>query len=191
MEDTKITEEKPPQDVKIAHEMPPPESSLPSQDDGHSYVEAMTNPVTTNGKVEPDGQSSETVQDACDGPSLGQDQLLPTNTSASTSTDEVDKTETDQPDITLENSKTGEIIDSNDEQKAQDGSSIDSAHVHVDEVTLPASSPEVKASKNEEHVVLSDGHSSLAVNESQNEDHLVLCEENSYLEVRGEILWIM
>ncbi|XP_075648027.1 protein WEAK CHLOROPLAST MOVEMENT UNDER BLUE LIGHT 1-like [Castanea sativa] len=183
MEDTKITEEKPPQDVKIAHEMPPPESSLPSQDGGHSYVEAMTNPVTTNGKVEPDGQSSKTVQDVSDGPSLGQDQLLPTYTSASTSTDEVDKTETDQPDITLENFKTGEIIDSNDEQKAQDGSSIESAHVHVDEVTLPASSPEVKASKNEDHVVLSDEHSSLAVNESQNEDHMVLCEENSYPEV--------
>ncbi|KAL0017385.1 hypothetical protein SO802_004454 [Lithocarpus litseifolius] len=183
MEDTKITEEKPPQDVKIAHEMPPPESSLPSQDDDHSYVEAMTNPVTTNGKVEPNGQSSETVQDASDGPSLGQDQLLPTYTSASTSTNEVDKTETDQPDITMENSKTGEIIDSNDEQKAQDGSSIDSAHVHVDEVTLPASSPEIKASKNEDHVVLSDENSSPAVNESQNEDHIVLSEENSYPEV--------
>lgn len=174
MEDTKITEEKPPQDVKIAHEMPPPETSLPSP---------MTNPVTTNGKVEPNDQSSETVRDASDGPSLGQDQLLPTYTSASTSTDEVDKTETDQPDITLENSKTGEIINSNDEQKTQDGSSIDSAHVHVDEVTPPASSPEVKASKNEDLVVSSDEHSSLAVNESQNEDHIVLSEENSYPEV--------
>lgn len=182
MEDTKITEEKPPQDVKIAHEMPPPETSLPSP---------MTNPVTTNGKVEPNDQSSETVQDASDGPSLGQDQLLPTFTSASTSTDEVDKTETCQPDITLENSKTGEIIDSNDEQKTQDGSSIDSAHVHADEVTPPASSPEVKASKNEDLVVSSDEHSSLAVNESQNEDHIVLSEENSYPEVRGKILWIM
>lgn len=174
MEDTKITEEKPPQDVKIAHEMPPPETSLPSP---------MTNPVTTNGKVEPNDQSSETVRVASDGPSLGQDQLLPTYTSASTSTDEVDKTETDQPDITLENSKTGEIINSNDEQKTQDGSSIDSAHVHVDEVTPPASSPEVKASKNEDLVVSSDEHSSLAVNESQNEDHIVLSEENSYPEV--------
>lgn len=174
MEDTKITEEKPPQDVKIAHEMPPPETSLPSP---------MTNPVMTNGKVEPNDQSSETVQDASDGPSLGQDQLLPTFTSASTSTDEVDKTETCQPDITLENSKTGEIIDSNDEQKTQDGSSIDSAHVHADEVTPPASSPEVKASKNEDLVVSSDEHSSLAVNESQNEDHIVLSEENSYPEV--------
>lgn len=174
MEDTKITEEKPPQDVKIAHEMPPPETSLPSP---------MTNPVTTNGKVEPNDQSSETVRVASDGPSLGQDQLLPTYTSASTSTDEVDKTETDQPDITLENSKTGEIINSNDEQKTQDGSSIDSAHVHVDEVTPPASSPEVKASKNEDLVGSSDEHSSLAVNESQNEDHIVLSEENSYPEV--------
>ncbi|XP_065638828.1 protein WEAK CHLOROPLAST MOVEMENT UNDER BLUE LIGHT 1 isoform X2 [Quercus suber] len=174
MEDTKITEEKPSQDVKIAHEMPPPETSLPSP---------MTNPVTTNGKVEPNDQSSETVRDASDGPSLGQDQLLPTYTSASTSTDEVDKIETDQPDITLENSKTGEIINSNDEQKTQDGSSIDSAHVHVDEVTPPASSPEVKASKNEDLVVSSDEHSSLAVNESQNEDHIVLSEENSYPEV--------
>ncbi|KAK7838637.1 protein weak chloroplast movement under blue light 1 [Quercus suber] len=154
MEDTKITEEKPSQDVKIAHEMPPPETSLPSP---------MTNPVTTNGKVEPNDQSSETVRDASDGPSLGQDQLLPTYTSASTSTDEVDKIETDQPDITLENSKTGEIINSNDEQKTQDGSSIDSAHVHVDEVTPPASSPEVKASKNEDLVVSSDEHSSLAL----------------------------
>ncbi|GMY28664.1 protein WEAK CHLOROPLAST MOVEMENT UNDER BLUE LIGHT 1-like, partial [Fagus crenata] len=180
MEDAKIAEEKPPQDVKIAHEMPPPESSLPSQD-GHSYVEATTNPVT-NGQVEPNGQLSETVQDASDGPSLGQDQLLPTYTSASTLTDEVNKTETDQPDIALANSKTGGIIDSSDEPQAQDVSSIDSARVHVDDVTPPASSAEVKE-YNEDHVVLRDEHSSPEVKESKNEDHVVPTEEHSSPEV--------
>jgi hypothetical protein len=181
MEDAKIAEEKPPQDVKIAHEMPPPESSLPSQD-GHSYVEATTNPVT-NGQVEPNGQLSETIQDASDGPSLGQDQLLPTYTSASTLTDEVNKTETDQPDIALANSKTGGIIDSSDEPQAQDVSSINSAHVHVDDVTPPASSAEVKE-YNEDHVVLRDEHSSPEVKESKNEDHVVPTEEHSSPEVR-------
>jgi chromosome segregation ATPase len=180
MEDAKIAEEKPPQDVKIAHEMPPPESSLPSQD-GHSYVEATTNPVT-NGQVEPNGQLSETIQDASDGPSLGQDQLLPTYTSASTLTDEVNKTETDQPDIALANSKTGGIIDSSDEPQAQDVSSINSAHVHVDDVTPPASSAEVKE-YNEDHVVLRDEHSSPEVKESKNEDHVVPTEEHSSPEV--------
>lgn len=161
MEDAGIAEAKPPQDVKIAQEMPPPESSLTSQDDCNSHIEATINPVT-NGKVEPNSQLSETAEDVSDGATLGQDQLLPADTSASTSADKVDKTETDQQDTVLANSKTGGVVDSSDEQQAQDGSSIDSAHVHVDDVIKPSassnehSSPEIRESKNVDHVLPSD-----------------------------------
>ncbi|KAE8100673.1 hypothetical protein FH972_018548 [Carpinus fangiana] len=177
MEDAGIAEAKPPQDVKIAQEMSPPDSSLPSQDDCNSHIEAKINPVT-NGKVEPSSQLSETVEDASDGPTLGQDQLLPADTPASISADKVDKTETDQQDTVLANSKTGGVVDSSDEQQAQDGYAIDSAHVHVDDVIKSStSSPEVKESENEDHVVLSDEHSSPEMRESKNVVHVVPSDE--------------
>lgn len=178
MEVAGIAEAKPPQDVKIAQEMSPPESSLPSQDDCNSHIEATINSVT-NGKVEPNSQLSETVEDASDGPTLGQGQLLPADTSASISADKVDKTETDQQDMVLANSKTGGVVDSSDGQQAQDGYAIESAHVHVDDVIKSStSSPaEVKESENEDHVVLSDEHSSPEMRESKNVVHVVPSDE--------------
>lgn len=172
MEDTGIAEAKPPQDVKIALESPSPEPSLPAQDDCKSHIEGIITPVTI-GKVEPNGQSSETVEDASDGPTLVQDQHLPADTSASNSADKVHETDTNQQDTVLANSTTGGVVDSSGEQQAQDGSSISNAHVCVDNmIKPPASSPEVKESKKMDDVVPSSDHSS-----PENIDHGVPCDE--------------
>ncbi|KAK9271060.1 hypothetical protein L1049_026649 [Liquidambar formosana] len=146
------------EDVKVAEERSPPESSMFSQDNDHSHNGVPTDAVT-NGKVEPhceakmrDDSKLAAVQEASDGPTLGQDQLLPTDIPASTSL--VNETETEHLGPVIEDSKTGAIQDSLDGQQSQDGDSVHSAHVHVDEMIIPsASPPEVSISKSEHHVL--------------------------------------
>lgn len=73
------------EDVKVGDTLPP-EPSPSSHHDNRSIKEASDNPVN-DGKVEPESQSRlATVQDASDGISLEQTQLLSTDSPASSST---------------------------------------------------------------------------------------------------------
>lgn len=169
MEAVILADSKPLQELEITQEAPP-QSPLPSQAFSHAYNQAT--PVS-NGKVELNSQSSETVQEKSDSPSLGQDQLPPVDASPSTSTDKVVKTEIDQEVTVMENSESQAIRDSSGQQ-AQGDSCTHSAYVNVDDVIMTsASSPGVNNSKNENHVVSSDGHFSPDIMETKNVDHNV------------------
>lgn len=166
MEDDRIAEVKPPHDVKTDQEMPP--QSSPSQNDCHSHVEAD---LVSNGKAEANSQSSESEHDTSDVPTLGQDRLTPADNSASILTDKIDIVETDQGATVTEDSKSGGIKDSSDEQQAQGSSSIDTARGQVGDVNLASDFyPEVRKSKNKDHEV-SNEHSSPEVRASENMGH--------------------
>lgn len=147
------------EDVKIAEERSPPEPVIISQDNNHSHSEAPKN-VVTNGKVEPDSEASmmdsskiTAVQDASDGPVLGQDQLVSTDISVSTST--VNETDADHKRIAAETSKTETLQDTSVGQQSGDGGSVESAHVD-DKIVPPASCPEISSSIKDNHVLPSD-----------------------------------
>lgn len=149
------------EDVKIAEEMPPPESTLSPKADNGSSSELPEDPVT-NGKVSNELSNMETskpkpVEDTADVPVGGQDEVLSADNSVSNSAIAIDESETDHRDTVMEDSKTEATKDNpNGKQSQDDGSVIDSP-VHTDNSDIPSvSSPQVHDSRDDQRIEPSD-----------------------------------
>ncbi|KAL6318285.1 hypothetical protein AAG906_039377 [Vitis piasezkii] len=129
------------EDAKNAEEKSPTEPSLSSQDNNHSSNESLISPVI-NGEVESNSEaltvdtSKLAVVDAYDTPSLGQDQLPPTDISTPMSPVTVDEAEPDHPGTVKGDSETGVVT--SDGPQSCDGNFVTNAHVHVD--VIPSAS---------------------------------------------------
>lgn len=146
------------EDAKNAEEKSPTEPSLSSQDNNHSSNESLISPVI-NGEVESNSEaltvdtSKLAAVDASDTPSLGQDQLPPTDISTPMSPVTVDEAEPDHPGTVKGDSETGVVT--SDGPQSCDGNFVTNAHVHID-VIPSASSPEIRDSTGDDHVGQSD-----------------------------------
>ncbi|KDP38341.1 hypothetical protein JCGZ_04266 [Jatropha curcas] len=149
------------EDVKVAEVMPPPEPSSSSQDNNHSHTQGSISSIT-NGKVEPDStlsimenSNSAPVKGVLDSAVLGQaqplaaensgqNQLLPIEDMASTSS--VDMIETNVEGLVKEGSKSEVTQDISKAQESQE--KVDmiqvSSNGQYQEKTLP-----IQASANE------------------------------------------
>ncbi|RVW99917.1 Protein weak chloroplast movement under blue light 1 [Vitis vinifera] len=128
------------EDAKNAEEKSPTEPSLSSQDNNHSSNESLISPVI-NGEVESNSEaltvdtSKLAAVDASDTPSLGQDQLPPTDISTPMSPVTVDEAEPDHPGTVKGDSETG-VVTSDGPQSCDDSTGDD--HVgQSDELSLP------------------------------------------------------
>ncbi|KAJ7958150.1 protein WEAK CHLOROPLAST MOVEMENT UNDER BLUE LIGHT 1-like [Quillaja saponaria] len=178
MEDVKKVDEKPLSEFSIrnAEEMPAPQSPKKSEEeitptDDQSQNEASTKPIS-NGEVESsqlpvvknhklptleDPQSpkkSAEEEDASDGPTSGQEELLSTYNLASISKATDNVTEAGNESIVIEDSKTGDVQDIIDRQQSQDNCTIDSANAYIsDDIVASASSPVIRNSQHDHYGV--------------------------------------
>lgn len=150
------------EDVKIAEELPPPESTLSPKADNDSSSELPEDPVT-NGKVSDELSNMETskpepVKDTANVPVGGQDEVLSADNSVSNSAVGIDKSETDHRDTVMEDSKTEATQDNPNRKQSQDDGSVSDSPVHTDNSDIHSvSSPQVHDSRNDHHVEPSDG----------------------------------
>ncbi|XWS14692.1 hypothetical protein CRYUN_Cryun35bG0031100 [Craigia yunnanensis] len=142
-----------------AEEIPCSESSLSSINNDHTSGEVPIISIS-NGTKQVDSHLSvmesskpASLQNASDDPTKGQEDRI-TDIAASTSSVVIDQTETDHLGRLMEDSRTGGIHDSSDEQLSQDTGSVDISHIHIEDIIVPpASNPKVGDSENS-HVAL-------------------------------------
>ncbi|KAI4336971.1 hypothetical protein L6164_015436 [Bauhinia variegata] len=124
--------------------------------DNHSNTEVPTIPVS-NGKMESGAHApvtqvsrSETLPDACNGQTIGQDEIFSMDNSASTSNDAVDVTERNNEGDMIEDSEPGATEEISDRHQSRDGCTTDGADTNVDHQTIvSAASSETKDSQND------------------------------------------
>ncbi|KAJ7966630.1 protein WEAK CHLOROPLAST MOVEMENT UNDER BLUE LIGHT 1-like [Quillaja saponaria] len=161
MEDVKKTEEKKLSEssIRSAEVMPPPESPKKSSEeirlvDDHFQSGAPTKP-TSNGEVESahlPRVELPTPEGASDGPTSGQDELLPTDNPASISKATDNVTVACNQGAVIEDSKTGDVQDISDRDQSQDDSTIDRANTNVsDGIVASASYLEISDSQYDPH----------------------------------------
>lgn len=149
------------EDVKIAEELPPPESTLSPKADNDSSSELPEHPVT-NGRVSDELSNMETakpepVKDTANVPIGGQDEVLSADNSVSNSAVGIDKSEKDHRDTVMEDSKTEATQDNPNRKQSQDDGSVSDSPVHSDNSDIhTVSSPQVHDSRNDHHVEPSD-----------------------------------
>ncbi|KAJ9186733.1 hypothetical protein P3X46_002276 [Hevea brasiliensis] len=166
------------EDVKVAEVIPPPDLSSSSQENNHSYKEGSINPLN-NGKVESDSQiqllptdnlvstsiadiietdnpgtvkedsKTEATQDFSNG--RESQEKIETVAISSNGQHYQEKTEAVQSsaDGLQLQEKTEPLQNSCDMQQSQDTSSLDSSHIHIDDIIPIASYPKVSSQSNE------------------------------------------
>ncbi|XWS24244.1 hypothetical protein CRYUN_Cryun28dG0084400 [Craigia yunnanensis] len=138
-----------------AEGIPHSESSLSSINTDHTSGEVPTVSIS-NGTKQPDSHLSvlessklASLQNASDDPTRGQEDHI-TDSAASTSSVVIDQNETDRQGRLMEDSRTGGIHDSSDEQLSQNTGSVGISHIHIEDVFVPpASNPKVGYSEND------------------------------------------